>query len=273
MVGQNLQDHVIIPVTIYGHGPTQPDTATTNFDAIRYLFNRTGYLAQNSFSDILAFYSTAKNASYPEFQSHLSIFWKNFTKTRNAFSNQFRYNATIADYVVKLNKKYIMYDFLFNLLHPYSTGHIYLNSNDPNDHPLIYPNYFKDPRDLDAAAAGIRALTKIVGTKFFKSIGAFVGRMKWPPCDKLELDSTEYWKCVCLNMPLTCYHPVGTCKMGPDSKTSVVDSELRVHAVQNIRVIDASIMPTITSGNTNGPATMIGERGADLVKRTYSNVK
>lgn len=268
-VGQNLQDHVIVSVTIYGDGPTQADEATRNFDVIKYLYNRTGYLAQISVADILTFFSSSKDINYPEYQSHLSIFWKNFTNTRNAYSNLFRYNATVADNVVEMNKKYILYDFLFNLLHPYSTGNVSLNTSNPEDHPFIYPNYFKDERDLDAAATGIRMLSKIVNTKYFKSINAFLGRMTWPPCDKYELDSIDYWKCVCLNMARTCYHPVGTCKMGTDPKTSVVDSKLRVHGTKNLRVIDASIMPSITSGNTYAPTIMIGERGADLVKERY----
>ncbi|CAB3223918.1 unnamed protein product [Arctia plantaginis] len=93
--------------------------------------------------------------------------------------------------------------------------------------------------------------------------------MQWPPCDDFELDSRDYWKCVCLSTVQTVYHPVGTCGMGTDSKTSVVNSRLKVHGVKNLRVIDASIMPTITSGNTNGPSMMIGERGAELVKEDY----
>lgn len=175
MVGQNLQDHFIIPVTIYGNGPSQPDIETRNFDAIRYLYNRQGYLAQNSFSDILTFYKDTECATYPAYESYLSIFWKNFTNTRNAFSNLFRYNATVADHVVELNKNFFLFAFLFNLLLYYSThsrGNVSMDTNNPRDPPLIYPNYFKDPRDLDAAAQGIKKLTQIVNTKYFKSINA-----------------------------------------------------------------------------------------------------
>ncbi|CAB3223920.1 unnamed protein product [Arctia plantaginis] len=90
-------------------------------------------------------------------------------------------------------------------------------------------------------------------------------------CNKYDLDSKDYWRCISLNTVQTVYHPVGTCAMGSNIRVSVVDSRLRVHGVKNLRVIDASVMPTIVGANTNGPAMMIGERGAELLKEDYKN--
>ncbi|CAH0701338.1 unnamed protein product [Spodoptera exigua] len=98
------------------------------------------------------------------------------------------------------------------------------------------------------------------------------GRMEWPPCDNYELDSRDYWKCICIEMVVSVYHPAGTCQMGPDPKTSVVSSRLKVHGVRNLRVIDASVMPTLTSGNTNAPTGMIGERGTELILEDYDKL-
>lgn len=270
MVGQNLQDHIIIPVTIYANKPGFTNTAKQHFEEIKYLYDRTGYLAQNSFSDILAFYATDKNAKYPEFQSHMTLFWRNSSTVIKYLTEVVKYKTPVVESVLEKSANYSLYLFQFNLLHPYSRGSITLNSSDPQEHPVIDANYFDDSRDLQSAVIGIKMLTKIVNTEYFKNIGGHVGRMNWPPCDELELDSKDYWKCICINMVSTVYHPVGTAKMGPDPDNSVVDSRLRVHGVSQLRVVDASIMPTLTSGNTNGPVIMIGERASDMIKEDYS---
>lgn len=93
----------------------------------------------------------------------------------------------------------------------------------------------------------------------------------WPACDNFELDSEEYWECVSTNMVTSMSHLVGTCKMGPDPKTSVVDSRLKVYGVSHLRVVDASIMPEITSGNIIAPSIMIAERAAEFIKEEFKN--
>ena len=87
-----------------------------------------------------------------------------------------------------------------------------------------------------------------------------------------EILSDEELRHAAGDLGTTVFHPVGTCKMGPqDDPTAVVNDELKVHGVQGLRVIDASIMPTITSGNTNAPTVMIAERGADFIRRDYGH--
>lgn len=101
----------------------------------------------------------------------------------------------------------------------------------------------------------------------FKKFNVRPWSRKWYGCEKYVTYSDEYLECLTRSYSATIYHPVGTAKMGPATDPmAVVDPELRVYGVKGLRVIDASIMPKIVSGNTNAPIIMIGEKGADLIK-------
>ena len=103
-----------------------------------------------------------------------------------------------------------------------------------------------------------------------QALNATLSPYSIPACAKFQKTSDDYWKCVARHYTQTIYHPSGTCKMGPaGDEMAVVDAQLQVHGITNLRVIDASIMPTIVSGNTNVPTIMIGERAADLIKEKY----
>ncbi|KAB7497352.1 hypothetical protein Anas_12166 [Armadillidium nasatum] len=103
-----------------------------------------------------------------------------------------------------------------------------------------------------------------------KSIGAKLHDKPFPGCRHQEMGSDDYWRCYARHLVSSIYHPVGTCKMAPDSDPmGVVDNKLRVKGVTNLRVADASIMPLVTSGNTNAPSIMIGERAADFIKEDH----
>ncbi|XP_072932132.1 ecdysone oxidase-like [Epargyreus clarus] len=268
-VGKNLQDHLSVPIFVAANKPGESNIHEEYLDDLKYLYNRTGHLAHATYFDVLAFYSRVNNASYPEFESHLQIYWKNSTVLQKYLSTIVGYKKEIVDFLINENRNHALYCFVFNLLHPHSRGTITLKSNNPYDHPLIDANYLKDPKDLQATVDGIKMLTKIVYTRYFRATNAYIFRIKWPQCDVFEMDSDSYWKCYALNFLLTIYHPVGTCRMGPNPADPVVDPRLRVHLIKRLRVIDGSIMPTITSGNTNGPVIMIAERAADLIKEDY----
>jgi choline dehydrogenase len=141
---------------------------------------------------------------------------------------------------------------------PFSTGHVRLASPDPRATPLVQPNYLSDPRDPPVLLAALRLargfLQSPVMARYFHS--------ETLPGPQVQTD--DEWLDFARRRGSTAYHLVGTCKMGQDAM-AVVDAELRVHGIEGLRVADASIMPTLTSGNTNAPCIMIGEKCAEMV--------
>jgi choline dehydrogenase len=146
-------------------------------------------------------------------------------------------------------------------LRPTSRGHVRIKSADPRAHPAILPNYLATPEDRKVAADALRLTRRIAAQP---ALSKYAPR-EFTPGPDYQTDA-ELAKAAG-DIGTTIFHPVGTCKMGPASdRGSVVDSRLRVHGIDALRVVDASAMPTITSGNTNSPTVMIAERGADMVR-------
>ena len=144
-------------------------------------------------------------------------------------------------------------------IRPTSRGEINIVSNDSREYPKIKMNYLSTEDDRYVAALGLKIIRKIMlDTKTFK---------KYEPEEYrpgIHIEDNEELVKAASDYAQTIFHPVGTCKMGNDSH-SVVNDELKVHGIENMRVIDASIMPNITSGNTNAPTIMIAEKGSDMI--------
>ena len=160
------------------------------------------------------------------------------------------------------------------VLHPRSRGRITLNSTDPvNSKPLIYANYFDDPRDMEVLMEGVDLALKIFDTNIFSEYGIKLYNKSLGKCESFTFNTRPYWECIARQFTITLYHPVGTCKMGPKTDPeAVVDSRRRVHGVKGLRVVDASIMPKIVSSNTNGPVIMIAEKASDMIKKDWSKL-
>ena len=146
-------------------------------------------------------------------------------------------------------------------LRPLSRGSVRLRSRDPRDLPLIDANYLSEPRDLDVLIEGVEQAREIIEQPALKQYK----KDWWLPQSRLNnrKDIEQFIR----QHAESVYHPVGSCRMGND-ELSVVDSTLRVHGVEGLRVVDASVMPNIVSGNTNAPVIAIAERAADLINST-----
>jgi choline dehydrogenase-like flavoprotein len=147
------------------------------------------------------------------------------------------------------------------LLRPKSRGTVKLQSADPHDDPLIDPKFLSHPDDMKVLVAGYKKMMAIMNTG---PISQYIAECLRP----VNINDDRDIERAIRESADTVYHPVGTCKMGSDSD-GVVDERLRVHKVQNLRVVDASVMPTVVGGNTNAPTVMIGEKAADMILQDW----
>lgn len=242
-VGQNLQDHLQAR-------PTYKTTSSTiNLDArshikklgmaFEYMKNRTGPIAMAA-SLGTGFIKTRDHLNTPDIQFHIQPF--------------------SADKISEGPHKFSAFTASVCQLRPESRGHIELSSSDPLEHPKIFPNYLSCQTDRDTMVFGVQ-ITRAICQR--EPVASLITEEYSPgrTIGKDDYDGILDW---IRRSSTTIYHPVGTCKMGQDSM-AVVDERLKVRGFENLRVVDASIMPTITSGNTNAPSIMIGEKGSELI--------
>ena len=242
-VGKNLQDHLQAR-PVFKCTASTINTETKNIFnlaaiAFRYAVSRSGPMAMAA-SLGTAFLKTRPELATPDIQFHIQPF-----SADNPADGSHKFSAFTASVLQ---------------LRPESTGHIALTSASAHDYPAIHPNYLATKTDCDTIVAGIKIARDIADVAPLKDVvteehapGRPIGRND----DAAILDWAR-------SSATTIYHPTGTCKMGAD-KMAVVDARLRVHGIVGLRVADASIMPVITSGNTNAPTIMIGEKLSDMV--------
>jgi len=237
-VGQNLQDHLAAGVSYQSTQPISLNDAEKMSNLLNFLFRKKGPLTSN-IAESGAFVKIEKDAPAPDIQYHFApIFFMN-----HGFDPTPGHGFTIGP----------------TLLHPRSRGRITLHSNDPLAHPTIQANYFKEEEDARVMLQAIKQSIELANTRAFDPL-------RGPQVLGTPDQSDEEMLQIIREHAETLYHPVGTCKMGNDP-LAVVDDQLRVHGIEGLRVIDASIMPTIVSGNTNAPTIMIAEKVADLLKQ------
>ena len=241
-VGQNLQDHLDVnvqytctqPVTAYGQVASP---LTLMGVGLQYLLFNSGP-ARSQGLEAGAFIKSRPDVEMPDLQLHL-------------------FNAPFSDHGRKVLKQHA-FGLHLCALRPESRGHVGLKSADPADRPLIQPNSLASDVDLRTLREAVKIARKIVAQPAFD---AYRGIELAPgPQATSDADIDAFIR----RTAITIYHPVGTAKMGND-RLAVVDSQLRVRGIKSLRVVDASVMPTLVGGNTNAPAIMIGEKASDLI--------
>ncbi|TVP58161.1 MAG: choline dehydrogenase [Halomonadaceae bacterium] len=240
-VGKNLQDHLD-----YIAGYTAPDNSLFGFSVLggvkmlgaleQYRKYRTGMLTTN-FAEAGAFIKSDDRLEEPDLQLHFVV-------------------SIVDDHARKLHWGH-GFSCHVCVLRPKSRGTVGLYSSNPSDVPRIDPNFLSHEEDVQTLLNGVKKMRHILEAPALQS---YRGK------NLFDSDAANDEQLIQLirNRADTIYHPVGTCKMGNDPM-AVVDSQLRVHGMEGLRVVDASIMPTLVSGNTNAPTVMIADKAADAI--------
>ena len=247
-VGENLQDHYVVGATFR----LKPGTISINEtsrglpfvrEAFKYLFQRKGLLTLSA-AHIAAFVKSRPDLVSPDIQYHILPATVDTTKLASEGSMELETEPglTIAPCQVR----------------PESRGWIRIKSPDPSVYPAIMPNYLSDPLDQEVIVAGLKWARKIANQK---ALAPYV-QAELTPGDTVRTDAD--FLAFARAAGATIYHPVGTCQMGHGPR-AVVDPQLRVHGIEGLRVVDASIMPRLVSGNTNAPTIMIAEKASDMI--------
>ncbi len=241
-VGANLQDHPdfvfgLRSSTLHSFGLSLRGGLAFWQAVQRYRAEKRGMLTSN-FAEGGAFLRTAFAPDRPDIQLHFVV-------------------AAVEDHARKLRWGHGLSCHVC-LLRPRSRGSVRLAGRDANTAPLIDPAFFQHPDDLAQMVAGFKLTRTLLQQP---SLRAWWSREMWSTETRSDADIEALLR----QRADTIYHPVGTCRMGADAM-AVVDADLRVHGLQGLRVVDASIMPTLVSGNTNAPAMMIAEKAAQMMQ-------
>lgn len=247
-VGRNLQDHLAVSYFYKTSVPTLNDELgplTGKIKAgLHYLLNRGGPLSMSVNQG-----GGFVRSSPDEPRVNLQLYFSPVSYTKSPLSERKLLNPD----------PFSAFLLSFNACRPTSRGQLQITSADPLKYPAIQPNYLSTDHDISEARAGNRILRALARTSPLADIitEELVPGAHFQSDDELLDDFRKRAD--------TVYHPTSTCIMGPDPATSVVDARLRVHGIQGLRVIDASIFPTITSGNINAPTVMVAEKGAAMI--------
>jgi len=268
-VGFNLQDHIFLDKQLVKVKPAhKPSNERDVF--YNYLTKRTD-LGGLGLPDTMMFINTLNRISddYPDLQIHLIYYpAKSEKQLRQAYALQ----NTRPEYVepmVEINNDWDLINFKPTLLRPKSRGRILLRSADPFDAPIIITGYLTHQDDVETLIRGMKFVEKLTRAPPLRDT-TFIQTPTPRECDFFQPSTNEYYECQIRHSATTVFHPVGTCKMGStDDNDAVVDNRLRVRGVHCLRVIDASVMPFIVSGNINIPTIMVGEKGVDMIKEDW----
>jgi choline dehydrogenase len=246
-VGQNLQDHLCVSYYYKANIPTLNDELSSLLGQLKlglqYLLTRKGALSM-SVNQAGGFFRGNDEQAHPNLQMYFNPLSYQIPKDNRASLKPEPYSGFL---------------LCFNPCRPTSRGHIEIASKNPADAALIHPNYLSTEKDIDDVIQGSRLIRKIMQSPALKNIT--VEEVLPGPSVNDDDGMIQYFR----ENSGSIYHLCGSCAMGDDPQTSVVDRRLKVHGLSGLRIVDASIFPNVTSGNTHAAVLMVAEKGADLI--------
>jgi choline dehydrogenase-like flavoprotein len=247
-VGQNLQDH---PDFIFAYTSDDPNFTGISFGGIARIFREIGQYRRerrgpmtSNFAECGGFLKTRPELGVPDIQLHFGMAMVDDHGRKRHWGSGFSCHVC--------------------LLRPKSRGSVTLKNADPMQPPLINPNFLGEVDDLEAMVAGFKITRRLMETPALRAL-------QKKDMFTSGIDTDDNIRALLRARVDTIYHPVGTCKMGAGDPMAVVDPTLKVHGLEGLRVVDASIMPTLIGGDTNAPTIMIGEKAADMIREEISS--
>ncbi|KAG8259753.1 hypothetical protein J6590_008788 [Homalodisca vitripennis] len=268
-VGYNFQDQLLMRGYVVSFDIEVPPRDPVD-ETFQFLIHGRGNLAGIGVLTVIGYIKTIQ-AAYPNIQFYFLYFAKNSTDSIRTSFTLLKFNDDVTRAILDINyRKYTMLIVPF-LLRPKSRGRVLLRSADPMEYPKIYPGYLTEDSDVTDLLESIKFMDILTQTRDMRRFGAKLEKIDLPACNNFPFRSELYWRCIIPQLSTPAFHQAGTCHMGPTKNDgSVVDPFLRVHDITGLRVVDASIMPTITSGSINAPVIAIAEKASDIIKQYWA---
>ncbi|XP_045480482.1 glucose dehydrogenase [FAD, quinone]-like [Harmonia axyridis] len=265
-VGKYMKDHIGF-LNLFFSSNYVERTQTTNHLIKQYL-DAEGPFTAPSYYRVISYYNT-RNRSSPHPNMEIDFAPPNPVATSIPQFANFR--KEVGDYVGSINRS-TNWNFQVFFLHPKSSGTLSLKSASARDFPLIDSKIFDNAEDLEDMYNGIQVTLKLIETSVGRDFNLKLN-LNLASCSKHKPLSKHHWFCLLRQLALPAYHLSSTAKMGPrNDPLAVVDDELNIHGIKNLRVIDVSIVPSTVTGHINAQAFLIGEMGADFIKKDHLKV-
>ncbi|CAK1550281.1 unnamed protein product [Leptosia nina] len=267
-VGYNYQDQVTTGGLAFTMSEVKPVSESEVIEDFKTWFqSRNGPLASRGINQISAFIQLFENKAAPDVELALEgnyVRSDKFMLTNISIHTAEETNMPLAYYnLILLNPV---------LLKPKSIGRITLNKRNPKyGRPVIQANLLKESQDLDAIVDSIDVALQLLNTNEMKRAEIKLAPIDMFPCDKLH--NRDQWNCIARHYTKAIGNPIGTCRMGYNSTNSVVTFNFRVHGIERLRIMDASVMPTHVRGGIYAPTVMIAEKGAKLILKDWQENK
>ncbi|KAL1110237.1 hypothetical protein AAG570_008314 [Ranatra chinensis] len=255
-VGYNLHNHVSVGISFL---VDDDGRRRLTEDALkRYLENGTGPVGSTGLTQTTAFVRSRFARRVPDLQ----LFFDGFSAGCSRTGEEEECEDSCGTRTIGARPTNVM---------PRSKGELRLRSADPFDPPAIRPGYLEDERDVEVLVEGIKQAIKIFGTEAMRPWKPRLVKEPAPMCKHIKFGTDDYWRCLIRTETGPENHPAGSCKMGPvGDPDAVVDPELRVHGLTNLRVMDASVFPFLPNSNPVAAIVMLAEKGAHIVSSAWS---